>query len=87
MPVVKPEKPVITPESMVDLELQKLQAKRDNKESQIQILQNRVITLEAENAIFNDLKDKAPRIIDVMPTQATGKSLTAQRRILLNLPD
>ena len=77
VPAEKSEKPTITPEHLVDLELQKLQHKRDNKESQIQILQNRVLTLEAQNAVFNDLKGKTPRVIDVLPTQRTGKSESA----------
>jgi len=71
---VKVEKPVISQENLVDLELQKLQAKRDNKDSQIQILQNRVIILERENLIFNDLKNREPRVIDILPTQKTGQS-------------
>lgn len=73
----KVAKPELTQESLVDLELQKLRDKRDNHDSEVKILRNRVTTLERESAIFTDLQNSAPQIIDILPKAATGKSESA----------
>lgn len=69
--------PVVSEESLVDIELQKLRDKRDRKEETIKILQERVTSLEAENDVFKNLQDTTPKIIDVLPKVASGKSESA----------
>lgn len=73
----KPVKPVLSQEDLVDLELQKLRDKRENKDSEVKILRNRVTVLERESAIFTDLKSAAPQIIDILPKEKSGKSESA----------
>lgn len=72
-----PEKPVVTAEGLVDLELEKLRAKQDNKESQIKVLTQRVLRLEKENAVFTALDGAMPQTIDVAPKMKTGVSESA----------
>lgn len=71
------EKPEITPESLVDIELEKLRGKREGKDSTIKILQQRVLKLEKENAAFLQLKDVQPEVVDIAPKVAFGQSESA----------
>ena len=70
-------KPQITPEGLVDLELEKLRDKREGKEGQIKVLQTRVIELEKQNAAFLHLQDAAPDIVDIQPKVSSGQSESA----------
>jgi hypothetical protein len=70
-------KPEITPESLVDIELEKLRDKREGKDGQIKVLQTRVLQLEAEHSVFMKLSDVEPDIIDVQPKVASGQSESA----------
>lgn len=74
-----PEKaePAISPESLVDLELEKLREKRAGKDSTIKILERRVLQLEEENAVFLGLQDATPEIVDIKPKVASGVSESA----------
>ena len=64
----------IKPEDQVEVELQKLQEKREGKDETIRILQKRVLDLQAENSVFLGLQDVKPEIIDIAPKVASGKS-------------
>ena len=74
--VVQPVQP-LSQESQVEIELQKVRDKKEGKDEQIKILQERVTELEAENAVFTNLEDAAPQIIDIAPKVASGKSESA----------
>jgi hypothetical protein len=74
--VVQPTQP-LSQESQVEIELQKVRDKKEGKDEQIKILQERVTELEAENAVFTNLEDAAPQIIDIAPKVASGKSESA----------
>lgn len=73
----EPSKPEISPESKVDLELEKLREKREGRESTIKILQQRVLQLEEENEAFLSLQDVQPDVMDVLPKVASGQSESA----------
>lgn len=73
----KAVKTVVSEESLVDIELQKLRDKKDRKDEVIKILQNKVTTLEEENEVFKTLEDAEPLVIDVLPKVASGKSESA----------
>ena len=78
VPKAAPEpKPQITQESLVDIELEKLRDKREGKDSQIKVLQQRVLQLEEENAVFMRLQEIQPDIIDIAPKVASGTSESA----------
>jgi hypothetical protein len=70
-------KPEITPENLVNLELEKIREKREGKDSTIKILQSKVFQLEEENATFLHLQDAAPDIVDVAPKVSSGQSESA----------
>lgn len=72
-----PEKPVITEESLVELRLEELRVKRENKDSQIRILTERVLRLERENEVFTALEDATPQSIEVSPKAKKGVSESA----------
>lgn len=67
----------IAPEQTVEIELQKIQEKREGKDKTIQILQQRVIDLQEENEVFLNLKDVKPQVVDILPKVASGKSESA----------
>ena len=71
------EKPVVTAEDLVDVELEKVRAKQSNKDSQIRVLTQRVLRLEKENAIFTALDDMTPQTIEISPKAKTGVSESA----------
>lgn len=73
----EPPEPEITPESKVDLELEKLREKREGRESTIKILQQRVLQLEEENEAFLGLQDVQPDVMDILPKVASGQSESA----------
>jgi hypothetical protein len=64
----------IKPEDAVEVELQKLQEKREGKDETIRILQKKVLGLQEENDVFLSLKDVQPEVIDIAPKVASGKS-------------
>lgn len=64
----------IAPENAVEIELQKLQEKREGKDETIKILQKKVLALQDENEVFLGLKDVKPEVIDIAPKVASGKS-------------
>jgi hypothetical protein len=69
---------VPTPESKttdsIALGLEKLRDRREGNASTIHRLQERVLKLESENAVFSSLQDCAPAIFDIAPKVASGKS-------------
>ena len=71
------EKPVVTAEDLVDVELEKVRAKQSNKDSQIRVLTQRVLRLEKENEIFTALADMTPQTIEISPKAKTGVSESA----------
>src|SRR5271163_826629 len=77
VPKVSVEKPVLTPEGLVDLELEKERAKQENKSSQIKILTQRLLRAEKENAVFTSLEDAMPQTIEISPKAKSGVSESA----------
>jgi hypothetical protein len=71
------EKPVVTAEDLVDVELEKVRAKQANKDAQIKVLTQRVLRLEKENTIFTALDDMTPQTIEVSPKAKAGVSESA----------
>jgi hypothetical protein len=71
------EKPTLTPEGLVDLELEKERAKQENRGSQIKVLTQRLLRAEKENAVFLSLDDKAPKTIEISPKAKSGVSESA----------
>jgi hypothetical protein len=67
----------VTPENAVEIELQKLQEKREGKDDTIRILQQKVLDLQEENSVFLNLKDMQPQVVDILPKIASGKSESA----------
>ena len=67
----------LAPEQTVEVELQKLQEKREGKDETIRILQREVIGLREENSVLLDLKDIKPEIVDILPKVPSGKSESA----------
>jgi len=67
-------KPEISPEKVVEIELQKLRHKKESEKSTIEELQERLINLEDQNAAFLELKKSKPNVITIVPKVATGKS-------------
>lgn len=63
-----------SPENLVEVELQKLQAKREGKEETIRILQQKVLHLQDENSAFLSMQDVKPAVIDILPKTSSGKS-------------
>ena len=78
-PKVKTEatKVVVTPEQVADIELQKLRDKRENKDANIRVLQERVLKLEAENEVFASIRDMQPETIEISPKAKAGVSESA----------
>lgn len=72
-----PEKPIITSEDLVEIELEKQRAKQSNKDSQIRVLTQRVLRLERENAVFTALGEKEPETIEISPKAKRGVSESA----------
>ena len=72
-PVQIPDKP----ESKVEVELEKLRAKKAGHGEKISLLAERVIQLEAENAALLKLSGATPQILDVRPRTASNKSESA----------
>jgi len=75
--LVEAKKAVLTPDQIQELEFQKLRDKRQNKDEQIKSLQDRVLTLESENAVFATLKGAKPQIVDIKAALTSGKSESA----------
>lgn len=71
------EKPVISAEALVELELEKWRDKQGNKDAQLRILTKKVLDLEKENAIFASLENATPQEIQVSPKAKTGVSESA----------
>ena len=67
----------ISPENAVDIELQKLKDKRENKEGERKALIERVAALESENAVFTSLQDAPPQITHIEPKVSSGRSESA----------
>lgn len=74
--------PVITADQKVQIKLQELRDKRENKDSELKVLQNRVVLLEAENDVFSTLRDIPPQDIHISPKTATGVSESAAVLVL-----
>ena len=72
-----PEKPVVTAEDLVDVELEKVRAKQANRQAQIEVLTQRLLRAEKENAIFTELDKLTPQTIEVSPKAKTGVSESA----------
>lgn len=70
-------KPILTPEQLQEIELEKLRLKKEGKDQQVVYLQNRILQLEKENAVFTDLIDRAPKVIDIKPTAKADQSESA----------
>ena len=74
---VAPEKPVLSAEDLVDLELDKVRAKQENKDAQNKVLTQRVLRLEKENAVFTSLDGRAPQTVEISPKAKSGVSESA----------
>ena len=72
-----PEKPIVTAEDLVDVELEKVRAKQANRQAQIEVLTQRLLRAEKENAIFTELDKLTPQTIEVSPKAKTGVSESA----------
>jgi hypothetical protein len=77
VPKVAVEKPTLTAEGLVDLELDKQRAKQANRQAQIEVLTQRLLRAEKENAIFTELDKLTPQTIEVSPKAKTGVSESA----------
>ena len=71
------EKPVVTAEDLVDVELEKVRAKQANRQAQIEVLTQRLLRAEKENAIFTELDTLTPQTIEISPKAKTGVSESA----------
>ena len=69
--------PVLSPEQVQDIELEKVREKREKKDEAIKLLQERVLELEEENKVFSSLEDVKPEIIDIEPYTPSGESESA----------
>jgi hypothetical protein len=75
--VSAPEKPSITAEDLVDVELEKVRAKQANRQAQIEVLTQRLLRAEKENAVFTELDKLTPQTIEVSPKAKSGVSESA----------
>lgn len=71
------DKPKVTEKDLVEIKLQELRDKKEGKEDTIRELQQKVLSLEAENNIFLDLQNVKPQITDILPKVSSGKSESA----------
>ena len=67
----------ISPQSRVDIELEKLRVKREGHSETIGLLQERVLQLEAENEALLKLSGTTPQLLDVSPRAPAQKSESA----------
>src|SRR5271156_3523874 len=77
VPKVAVEKPVLTAEGLVDLELDKQRAKQANRQAQIEVLTQRLLRAEKENAVFTELDKLTPQTIEISPKAKSGVSESA----------
>jgi len=68
---------LISPQSRVDIELEKLRVKREGHSETIGLLQERVLQLEAENEALLKLSGTTPQLLDVSPRAPAQKSESA----------
>lgn len=71
------EKPVVTAEDLVDVELEKVRAKQANRQAQIEVLTQRLLRAEKENAVFTELDKLTPQTIEISPKAKKGVSESA----------
>ena len=69
--------PVLSPEQLQEVELEKVREKREKKDEQIKLLQARVLELGEENQVYLSLKNSQPEVIDIEPYAPSGKSESA----------
>lgn len=74
---VTPSGQSLAPEHIIEIEMQKLRDKKENKDATIHALQERVLKLEEENAVFSSLRDRTPQVIDVRAKETTDASESA----------
>jgi hypothetical protein len=71
--VIKKSKP-ISEKAKVDIALQALRDKREGKDAAIKTLQERVMKLESENAVFSVLRGLPPQVVDIPSKESSGTS-------------
>ena len=71
------EKLPLTATERLEVDLEKLRDKRQGKDEQIKTLQDRVLALESENAVFTALKQSRPQVIDIKSCPVSGQSESA----------
>lgn len=80
-PVLNPKpasaEPLENPQSKVEVELEKLRAKKAGNSERISLLSQRVLDLEAENSALLKLSDTTPQLLDVAPRAPSSKSESA----------
>jgi hypothetical protein len=75
-PVLEISRPM-TPKDLTQVELQKLRDRREGKDDEINALREEVIRLERELSALVSCSQQTPQIIEIPPTQASGKSESA----------
>lgn len=67
----------VTPKDRVGLELEKLREKRVGRDAENAELRQRILDLEAENEVFQSLRQASPNVMDIAPTAPNDESESA----------